>query len=64
VEIYDADQIPNTQVLRLFGLGYDALSYINPEQPFIGLTGTLQTDTQGLIRRSLPIVTIRNGKPE
>jgi len=68
VDIIDADQTPNTQVLRLFGLGYDALSYMqhhatNRDQAYQGLTGSLKTDEQGLIRRSLPVITIRNGQP-
>ena len=63
------DQVPNSQQLQLFSLGFDALNYLDhltadPQLPFTGLSGELSIDEYGIIHRNLPLAVIRNGQIE
>ena len=59
-----------TRWLRLYGLGFDAYRMLpllyNPDASFVsipGMSGELWIDTDGRVRRRLPIAQFRNGVP-
>jgi outer membrane PBP1 activator LpoA protein len=56
--------------VRLYGMGFDAyrlvgLLYADDRAtwPLRGLSGDLSLDTQGRVRRVLPLAQFRNGRP-
>ena len=56
--------------LRLYGLGFDAYRLVGSlyadnraAWPIHGLSGELSLDSQGRVRRTLPIAQFRNGRP-